>query len=89
MQIADDHEFRITKLEVWKTGNGAKGAEQRIQDLETRVLPENCIGVQAFKEYIKEEKEKAQNKRAFRIGDIANIVQFAMLIAALVALYRG
>jgi len=85
----EDHEKRIVKIESWKNGNGAKGAEDRLQYLEERAQPDRCVGLIALKEYIEEEKTAREKRRKFRISDIANLIQFAMLIAALVALYKG
>ena len=92
----EDHEFRLTKLEVWKDGNGTAGADTRISALEERVKPENCIGCMAIKEYFEEQKaalaeQKAANekRRTFRIADIANIIQLVVLLTVVYKLFIG
>ena len=41
-------------------GNGSKGHEQRISELETRAQPENCIGAKIMEAYrIEIEKKKS------------------------------
>ena len=84
-----NHETRIGKLEIWRSGNGAKGAEKRIQELEERVKPEQCIGLKAFEKYLQEEKEAREKRRGFRIGDVANIIQFLLMIIVIFQLFRG
>jgi len=50
--ILDDHEKAIEKINQWRTGNGARGAEDRLQEVEDglfayareRIIPRlNCI----------------------------------------------
>jgi hypothetical protein len=84
-----EHGTRITRLEIWKNGNGSKGAEKRIQDLEERVKPDNCVGLAALNKHLKEIKEARERKRGFRIGDIANIIQFVLLLIVILQLFRG
>ena len=84
----EDHEKRLSRIEVWKNGNGAIGAEKRLQLVEESIKIENCFGLQAIKEYIQQQETAREKRRTFRIGDIANIIQLVMLAAVLVQLFR-
>ena len=85
--MVNEMETRVTRLEVWKNGNGAKGAELGIRELEERVRPENCLGVQAISQYINELKEQQEQRRTFRIGDVANIIQLVLLAIVVYQLF--
>jgi hypothetical protein len=87
VDVAVNNDIRITKLEVWKNGNGSKGAEQRLQEVEERVKPENCLGRQAIKEYLDEQEERRNKRRSFRMGDIANVIQLILLATVIYELF--
>lgn len=76
----------IEKLKGVVLGNGTEGHEQRITELEKRTLPANCIGKQALEAYVKKLELEAERKKSWRIGDIANYIQLAVLVIIFIQL---
>jgi len=79
---------KVLSLEHWRDGNGSAGADKRITDNTyglkqineefdefQRTRADTCVGSKALREYTK----ALQERRGFRIGDIANIIQLIML----------
>ena len=71
-----DHEKNIgkiwtalEKLRAVVLGDGSEGHEQRIGRLEDK--ENSCL-------YLKDKKEQ-DSRRGFRVGDVANLIQLAML----------
>jgi len=78
----------LEKLRGVVLGNGTEGHEQRIGQLEDRVKPENCIGIQALNKHLQEIKEMQEKRRTFRIGDLANVIQIAILLLMAYQLFK-
>lgn len=89
---------RVIKIESWRDGNGSAGADKRItentkglKDLNEefdefqRTRAETCVGSKALKEYTDALKER----RGFRIGDVANIIQMIMLALIAYQVFGG
>jgi len=85
--IVEKNKTTLQKVTVWKDGNGAKGAEARLQDVEERVKPENCLGIVTFNKYLEEQKKQREKRRGFRIGDIANVIQLLVLLLMVYKLF--
>ncbi len=79
---------KVLSLTHWRDGNGSAGADYRITQNTTglremneefdefqRTRSETCFGKKALQEYTDTLKER----RGFRMGDVANIIQLIML----------
>ena len=80
---------KVISLISWRDGNGSAGADARIKenteglkqlneefDEHQRTRAETCIGKKALKEYV----DDLNDRRGFRIGDIANLIQLLLLL---------
>jgi len=82
----------IEKLKQWRDGNGAKGAEKRLQELEWK--DENryskCFGIKKVEEVkeeiAKKEGEQLQKKHFLIAQSIQTIVLIVMLAGLVVSL---
>ena len=70
-------------------GNGTEGHEQRIQTLEEKTEPKNCIGKQALEEHLAEIKEEKSKKRSFRASEIANWIQLLVVLLMAYQIFWG
>lgn len=81
----DGHDRSINALCLWRNGNGALGAERRIQNLEEIHRTGNCSVGKDFQEYLEEQKQviaKAARKHSWFIPMVVvALIQIGSTIA--------
>ena len=78
-----EHEKRLDKLELWRNGNGAVGAEERLQELEIKCVEANCQVGKNLRFFIEETKNNKEGQvdavrweKQMRQTRITNILGF-------------
>ena len=88
-----DHDRRINLLAQWRDGNGADGAERRIQRLEDNQREGTCSVGKVINAHIQEHrdmKEERNETESWKVPLIFfGILQFLTLIIAVVGLLIG
>jgi len=89
-------ERRIGKLESWRDGNSAKGAEQRLQDLEAQDINMSCRTGQRLEKHIVYHREQEGKQvdaekwtKQMRIMIFGNMIGFGAIIITLLIFVLG
>lgn len=57
---------------------------QKLEEIKNRPCREPCL----WQEHVRQEEEMREKRRNWRIGDVANYIQLAMLIILIYGLFR-
>jgi hypothetical protein len=94
--MADDFESRLRALELWRNGNGAIGAEKRLQTIEAQEDDMSCRTGQRLEKHITYHREQegkqmdsAQWQKQMRIMVVGNLVGFSAVIVTLLIFALG
>lgn len=78
---------RITKLEIWRNGNGADGAEKRIQALEKDCKNQNCPAGKVVADHLLTHEKGAEmilSKKQINLALVAIVLSSVFSAAALI-----
>ena len=94
--MVDEIERRVIKLENWRDGNGAKGAEQRIQVLESNECNMTCDTGKRLDKHIIYHREQEANQvdagkweKQMKLMIIGNMIGFAAVAVTLLLFVLG